>query len=119
MLSGYCDNDWVGCTDDIRSTSRHIFSLGCGAISWSSKKQDIVALSSSKVEYVATTLAACHAIWLRRLLADLRCKQQEATIMFYDNKVTIAMTKNPTYHSMTAHIDIRYNFIRSLVAKEK
>ena len=118
-LFGYCDSDWAGCVDDRKSTSGHVFCMGSGAISWSSKKQEVVALSSSEAEYIAATSATCQAVWLKRLLVDL-CPQnlkQEATMIFCDNKATIAMTKNPAHHSRTKHIDIRYHFIRSIVAK--
>lgn len=116
-LVGYSDSDWAGCTDDRRSTSGHVFSLGSGAISWSSKKQEVLALSSSEAEYIAAASAACQTVWLRRLLTDLDNAEQEATTVFCDNKATITMTKNPAFHSRTKHIDIRYHFIRSLVAK--
>ena len=89
VLSGYCDSDWEGCINDKRSTSRHIFSLGSGPISWSSKKQDVVALSLSEAEHIAASLAACQAVWLRRLLADLRCKQQVATIVLCDIRLQL------------------------------
>ncbi|KAJ8499382.1 hypothetical protein OPV22_009934 [Ensete ventricosum] len=108
--------DWAGDLDDRKSTSGNIFSLGSGAISWSSKKQATTALSTSEAEYVAATSAACQAIWLRRLLEDLHQKQIDATEIFCDNKSTIALAKNPTFHGRTKHIEIRYHFIRDLVA---
>lgn len=113
---GFSNTDWARCLDDRRSTSGCLFSLGFGAISWSSKKQDVVALSSLEAEYVAVTGAAYQAIWLRRLLADFFQVQGAATEIFCDKKATISMTKNPTFHSRTKHIDIRYHFIRKLVA---
>ncbi|GKE45824.1 hypothetical protein Tco_1473108 [Tanacetum coccineum] len=116
-LFGYSDSDWGGCKDDGKSTSGHMFSLGSGAISWSSKKQEVVALSSGEAEYIAVTSAACQAVWLRRLLNDLHKEQQGSTIILCDNKATIAMTKNPAFHNRTKHIDIRYHFIRTLAAK--
>ncbi|GJR77080.1 retrovirus-related pol polyprotein from transposon TNT 1-94 [Tanacetum coccineum] len=118
-LFGYSDSDWGGCKDDGKSTSGHMFSLGSGAISWSSKKQEVVALSSGEAEYIAVTSAACQAVWLRRLLNDLHKEQQGSTIILCDNKATIAMTKNPAFHNRTKHIDIRYHFIRTLAAKVK
>ncbi|XP_052172284.1 uncharacterized protein LOC127788212 [Diospyros lotus] len=85
---------------------------GTGAISWSSKKQEIVTLSSSKAEYVAATALACQAVWLIRLLTNLLDQEQAATTeIFCDNRATIAMIKNPTFHSRTKHIDIRYHYI--------
>ncbi|GJZ17387.1 hypothetical protein Tco_0553510 [Tanacetum coccineum] len=134
-LFGYSDSDWGGCKDDGKSTSGqgricllnmggksvttsgHMFSLGSGAISWSSKKQEVVALSSGEAEYIVVTSAACQAVWLRRLLNDLHKEQQGSTIILCDNKATIAMTKNPAFHNRTKHIDICYHFIRTLAAK--
>ena len=73
-LVGFTDNDWAGSLDDRKSTSGYIFCLGSNVISWSSKKQKMVALSSAEAEYIAATDAACEAIWLRRLLSDLQKK---------------------------------------------
>lgn len=101
--------------DDQKSTFENVFSLGSRAITWSSKKQDTVALSSSEAEYMAATAAACQAVWLRKLLADLRQEQIGPTEIRCDNKATITMTKNPTFHSRTKHIETCFHFIRNLV----
>ena len=72
--SSLSDSDWAaraGSIDIRKSTSGNVFNLGYGAISWSSKKQDVVALSSSEAEYVAVTSAACQAVWLRKMLVDV------------------------------------------------
>ncbi|KAA0066377.1 Retrovirus-related Pol polyprotein from transposon TNT 1-94 [Cucumis melo var. makuwa] len=92
---------------------------GSGVITWSLKKQATVALSSSEAEYVVATSAACQEIWLRRMLTELQHDQEGATVIFCHNKTTISMMKNPTFHSRTKHIDIRFHFIRDLVAKEE
>jgi len=118
-LFGFTDSDWASSIDDRRSVSVNVFTLGSGAITWSSKKQATPALSTSEAKYVPATLAACQAIWLRRVLTDLQQEQKVATEIFCDNKATIFTTKNPTFHSRTKHIDIRYHFIRDLVAKEE
>lgn len=115
-LVGFSDSDWASSVDDRKSTSGYAFNLGSAAISWRSKKQDVVALSSSEAEYIAVTSAVCQALWLRRLLVDIEHKQTSATSIFCDNKATIAMTKNPSFHSRTKHIDIRYHYVRSLAA---
>lgn len=115
-LTGFTDSDWAGNIDDRKSTSGFLFNLGSGAISWSSKKQEVVALSTSEAEYIAATLAACQAVWLRRLVADCDQKQADATEIFCDNRSAIAMSKKPAFHSRTKHIDIRYHYIRSLVS---
>lgn len=60
-MTGYTDSDWVGSTDDRKSTSGYVFLLGNKAISWASKKQMTIALSSAEAEYMAATSAACEA----------------------------------------------------------
>ena len=100
-LIGYVDSDWGGLLDDRRSTTYWVFSLGSGAIAWSSKKQDVTALSSTEAEYIAANSAACQGIWLRRLLDDMGVKQTNPTPLFYDNKSTIAITKNPSMYGRT------------------
>ncbi|PKA50942.1 Retrovirus-related Pol polyprotein from transposon TNT 1-94 [Apostasia shenzhenica] len=118
-LCGFTDSDWASSSDDRKSISASVFSLGSGAVTWSSKKQATTALSSSEAEYVAATSAACQAIWFRRILAELHQRQEGATEIFCDNKSTIAMTKNPVFHGRTKHIDIRLHFIRDLVANNE
>ncbi|KAK9689294.1 hypothetical protein RND81_09G049900 [Saponaria officinalis] len=118
-LIGYSDSDWAGSLDDRKSTSGNIFSLGSGAITWSSKKQETVALSSSEAEYAAASSAARQALWLRKLLADLGYEQTEATEIYCDNRAAIAMSKNLAFHGRTKHVDIKHHFIRQLVADGK
>ena len=114
-LIGFTDSDYAGCLDDRKSTSGSVFSLGSGAVTWSSKKQETVAMSTSEAEYTAASLAARQALWLRKLLADFSYEQKEATAIFCDNKSAIDMTKNPSFHARTKHIDVQYHFIRKLV----
>jgi len=116
MLTSFTDSDWVGDIENRQSTSGYVFNLGSGVISWCSKKQEVVALSTSEAEYIAATAATCQVIWLRRLLSDLKQKQSGATKIFGDNRSSIAMTKNPTFHSRSKHIDIRYHFIQTCVS---
>lgn len=118
-MIGFTDSDWVGSLDDRRSTSGSVFSLGLGAVTWSSKKQEIVTLSSSEAEYAAVTSAARQILWLRKLLADLGYVQTEATDIFCDNRSAIAMSKNPDFHARTKHIDVQHRFIRQLISDGK
>ena len=118
-LLGFCDSDWVGSIDDMRSTSGYVFSLGSGAVSWASKKQQTVAQSSVEAEYVSASLATSQAMWLRRILEDVGEKQGDATPILCDNQSAIAMTKNPVYHSRTKHIAIKHHFIREVVEDEE
>jgi hypothetical protein len=75
-LIGFCDSDWAGCMDDMKSTSGYVFSLGSGAFSWCSKKQQTVAQSSAEAEYVSAGVATQQAIWLKRILEDFGEKQE-------------------------------------------
>ncbi|KAF2319210.1 hypothetical protein GH714_013977 [Hevea brasiliensis] len=79
------DSDWGGSVDDLKSTSRYAFTIGSGAISWSSKKQDVVAQSSAEVESISTATVVNQAIWLRKILNDLHQMQEEATTIYCDN----------------------------------
>lgn len=114
-LTGYTDSDWAGSIDDRKSTSGYVFFLGTKPISWSSRKQKTVALSSAEAEYVSASDAACEAIWLRRILNDVEQVEKGPTTILCDNMSAIAMTKNPVFHSRTKHIELRHHFIRDLV----
>ena len=70
--TGFSDADWAGDIDDRKSTSGYLLKIGSGPVSWRSRKQSCVALSTAETEYVALTLAAQEAIWLNRLLAELQ-----------------------------------------------
>eukprot|EP00253_Pinus_taeda_P013408 PITA_13408 len=114
-LVGYIDSDWDGSVDDWKRTSGYFFHMGLGEVSWASKKQPIVALSIAEAEYVATTTAACQAVWMRRMLRSLCQEQANATIIFCDNSSVIALSKNSVFHKRTKHIDTRFHYIRELV----
>eukprot|EP00253_Pinus_taeda_P010042 PITA_10042 len=114
-LIGYTDSDWDGRVDDRKSTSDYVFHMGSGAISWASKKQPIVALSTAEAEYVAATVATCQAVWMRRMLRSLCQEQTKGTVIFCDNSSTIALSKNSVFHKRTKHIDTRFHYIRLLV----
>lgn len=115
VLTGYADADWAGDLDDRHSTTGSLFVMAGGSISWLSKKQPMVALSTSEAEYVALSVATQEAVWLRRLLAGLKVGSQEPTELMEDNQGTIAMAKNPVSHARTKHIEIRYHYVREAV----
>ncbi|GJZ66163.1 zinc finger, CCHC-type containing protein [Tanacetum coccineum] len=89
--------------------------IGC----LSSQKQPTVALSSCESEFMATTAAACQALWLQRLLNSLTNWKEEKVTIRIDNKSAIALMKNPVFHGRSKHIDIRYHFIRECVEKNE
>ena len=116
MLIGYSDADYAGDLDDRHSTTGNIFLMYGGPISWLSKKQAIVALSTSEAEYVALSLATQEVVWLRRLLDDLQSSlTEQPTVLMEDNQGAIAIAKNPVAHCKTKHIDIRYHYIREAI----
>ena len=113
-LVGFTDSDYAGDQDDRRSTSGFIFMFGTGAVSWSSKKQQIVTLSTTEAEFIVATACACQAIWIRRILEELQVQQIGATTVFCDNNSAIKLSKNPVLHGRSKHIDVRYYFLRDL-----
>ena len=117
-LSGYSDSDWAGDYDTRKSTSGFIFGVGSAAISWSSKHQPTVTLSTCEAEYIGQTNATKEAIWLRRLLNEIRpetVNELQATIIYCDNQGAIALAKNPQFHARTKHIDIQHHFVREKI----
>ena len=111
-LMGYCDSDWGGCLDDMKSTTGDAFQLGSNVISWSCKKQDTVAQSTIEAEYISASSAINQAIWMRKVSADLNQTHNKATIILCDNKSVISMAKDLILHGKTKYIKIKYHFIK-------
>ena len=84
-------------------------------ISWFSRKQSYVALSTAEAEYVAACSASCEAVWLRKLLSDLFDLQLDATCIYCDNQSCVKLSKNPVFHDKLKHIEIKYHYIRDKV----
>ena len=118
-LVGFSDSDWAGQLDDRKSTSGTIFYLNNGAISFASKTQKCVALSTAESEYIALGEAAREAIYLRMLLKDLGHEQKEPTVIFEDNIAAEKLSKNNIQHGRTKHIDIKHHFIREVVQSKQ
>ena len=112
VLVGYSDSDLAGDVNDRKSTSGLIFFLAGGPVAWQSAKQKVVALSSCEAEYIAAAAAACEAVWLARLLAELVGGPVLAPKLKVDNKSAIALMKNPVHHDRSKHIDVKFHFIR-------
>ena len=114
-LVGYSDADWGANDINRRSISGYTFLLGAGAVSWCSKKQASVALSSTESEYMALTQAAKEAIWIKRLLTEIGYMESDDLVIHVDNQGCMALAHNPEFHARTKHIDIQYHFIREKV----
>jgi hypothetical protein len=117
-IHGFVDADWAGDLDRRRSTSGYVFNLFGGAISWMSKRQAVVALSTTEAEYMAATHASKEAVWLQRLCSGIGLVQQ-AVRLDCDSQSAIFLAKNPAYHSKTKHIDVQYHFVRDMVEEKK
>lgn len=114
-LLGYSDADGMS-TEGRQAISGYAFLIG-GAVSWSSKRQDVVALSTSEAEYIALSHAIKEAIWLRNYLHEVWKIPLDPTKVLSDNQSAIALAKDDRYHSRTKHIDIRFHFIRYHIEK--
>ena len=100
------------------STTGGCYSLGSAMISWFSRKQSSVALSTAEAEYIAACFASCEAIWLRKLLSGLFNLELDTTVILCDNQSCIKMTENPVFHDRSKHIEIRYFYIRDMMHKD-
>jgi hypothetical protein len=116
-LIGYSDSDYAGCKVVRKSTSGTCQFLGRSLVSWSSKKQTFIALSTAEVEYVAAGQCCAQLLWMRQTLRDFGYNLSKVPLLC-DNESAIRMAENPVEHSRTKHIDIRHHFLRDHQQKE-
>ena len=107
----YSDSDHAGCIDTRCSTSGYVIKIGTGAVSWSSKKQATVALSSTEAEYVASVAAGKEILWMQMLFKELHFDVKNPSTMMMDNQSALAIIKNPKHHGQMKHIDISHHWI--------
>ena len=119
VLKGFVDADWGSNVNDCKSTSGFTFLLAGGTISWGSKKQSAIALSSMEAEYITTAHAAKEVVWLRQLLLKLKQRIEKPTILCMDNQSAITITCNPEFHNHSKHIEIRHHFLRQKLDEEE
>ena len=115
-LEGYVDVDG-SMAEDRRAISGYVFLINGGAISWSSKQQEIVSLSTTESEYVVATHGGKEALWLRSLISEVFGTLTSPTTLFSDNQATIALPHDHQYHPCTKHIDVCYHWICWVVEK--
>ena len=111
-LKCYSDSDWQACLDTRRSTSGYIVKLGGAAISWSSKRQKSVSLSTCEAEYVAACEATREVIWERSVLSELGYPQKSPVPIFMDSQSAIQLIKNPVFHDKSKHIQGKMHYVR-------
>lgn len=115
-LVGYTDADYAGCKIDRKSTSGGCQFLGHSLVSWSSRKQNSIALLTAEAEYVATGSCCAQILWMKHQLEDFNLYYDHIPIRC-DNTSAINLSKNPIQHSRTKHIEIRHHFIRDHIQK--
>jgi len=117
-LVGYTDAD--GSThEDRKAVSGYAFIIDGGAVSWASKRQELISLSTTESEYVAITHASKEALWLRSLIGQVFGPFTEPVPLKSDNMSAISLTQDHQYHARTKHIDIRFHFIRWIIQDKK
>jgi hypothetical protein len=115
-LLGYSDANYAGCKVDRKSTSGTCQFLGQSLVSWSSKKQNYVALSTVEAEYVAIGSCCAQLLWMRQTLKGYGYTMNRIPLLC-DNETAIKIAYNPCEHSRTKHIDIRHHFLRDHAIK--
>lgn len=119
-ITGYCDADWANDCEDRRSCTGYIFVFQGAAISWSSKRQLTIALSSTEAEYMSLASATQEALWLKQLEEDFwPVLSGKPILMYCDNQSAISLSDNDVYHARSKHIDVRYHFVREKIANNQ
>ncbi len=114
-MHGYIDVDWADSILDRSFTNSFMFSFGSAAVTWSSKKQPTVGLSSTKAEYMGAAMATCEVAWFRKLLGDLGLHVDRQVVIYCDNLNNNQLARNPMFHARTKHIEVHYHFIREKI----
>ena len=112
LLMSYSDASWASDSETRRSVSGVCLMMNGGIVGWRSKKQTLVADSTTYAEYVAAHSGARDVVWLRGLLEDLRCKQVDPTVLYLDNAAAELLITNPILHERTKHVDIKFHYVR-------
>lgn len=111
-LRVFSDADFANDISTRRSHTGFVFMLGTGPISWCSRKQKTVALSTTESEYIAASESIKELIWLQMLFKEFFDSGDGIPLLSSDNQSAIKLIKNPEFHKRTKHIDIKYHFIR-------
>ena len=108
----YTNADWVEDRDDRISTSEYFTLVEGNLVTWKSKNQKVVALSSAEAEFRGIAKGITEIIWLKELLSELHFPQKKACRLFFHNKAAIRISENPVQHDRTKHVEIDRHFIK-------
>lgn len=114
----YTDFDWGNCPTDRRLQSGFLFKLSICAVSWETKKQKTVTLSTCEAEYMALTECTKETVFLQRFLKELGFEELTNITIYGDNLGAIKLAENPVFHQRSKHIDIKYQYVREALHNE-
>ena len=116
QVYGYCDSDYAACVDDRLSVAGWVFLAAGGATSWQSQKQKSIALSTVEAEYMAACAACKEAVWQTAVWGQAGLSSDDPMVILSDSQGAMALAKNPEHHARSKHIDVRYHYVRRVVA---
>ncbi|KAF5819693.1 putative RNA-directed DNA polymerase [Helianthus annuus] len=111
-IQAYTDADWAGDKGTRRSTSGYFTMVGGNLVTWRSKKQKVVALSSAEAEFRGVARGLAEILWIRKLLTEIGFPPTTATKIMCDNKAAIQISENPVQHDRTKHVEVDRHFIK-------
>lgn len=114
-LTAYTDSDWGACLDTRRSVTGFLIYLGGCLVSWKSKKQTVVSLSSAEAEYRVVSKGTAELVWLKRILDEFSVEVSLPVTLYTDSQAALLLAKNPVHHERTKHIELDCHFVRDKV----
>lgn len=118
-LTNFSNDDWACNKDDRRTTANYCIYFGSNLVSWSLKKQHVVARSSTKSKYKALAHVSCEITWLESLLKKLHISLEEVPITWYDNLSASQLASNPVFNARTKYIEVYVHFIRNKILDKR
>lgn len=118
-VCAFTDADYASEVDKRRSCSGYVLKLAGGAISWHSKRQEIVALSSTEAEYIALSTTVRETLWVSQFIHEISGVNVQPMKIYCDNTSSIKLAKNDAFQERTKHIDVRFHHVRDQIEKKK
>lgn len=114
-IKGYCDSYWASCPDSRKSVSGFLVLLGGSPVTWKSKKQETISLSSAEAEYKSLKKVVGELVWLSRLLVELNVPYSKPISVFCDSQSALHIAKNSVFHELTKHIEVDCHYVRDIL----